>query len=684
MRAAESLLFWAVAHCVGAGAFPGFAPAAGPYTLRNAECGMRIGDRGLRASLGFFLHNRKSPFAINHSAFRIPHSAFSNLHGPPATAQWATEPPPPQSPPLKGRAGEGDPTWQGGDGGVQKLAEKYWDALMERRPTWATSLGDYRFNDRLEDVSEESREQWTLRLRALLAEANRISAAGLPPADRLTRELLIRAIRDALLELNCRRHHTPLNPLSGPHIEFPLLLVSQPFRDAADFRNYTVRLRAFPKQVTDHITNMRAGITRGLVHPRVIIEKVIPQIRNHIVQDATRSEFYKPAVRPVAPLVNRGLWALGETERKAVTAELVSAIKSDVIPAYLQLLAFVEDEYLPQCRQTVGIGSVPNGLKVYDALVYLNTTVRRSPDEIHELGLAEVARIRLEMGKVQQTVGFAGSLDAFIVHMRTDPRYRFATAAELVAAGNEILQRTKSNLSTLFSNLPRADCVMKEIESFRAAASPVAYYNPPPEDGSRPGYYYINTSAPQERLRFTLEALTYHEAVPGHHLQIALDQENTDLPKFRRYGGFTAYVEGWALYAEQLGYEIGGYKDPYQRFGQLTLEMWRACRLVVDTGLHTKGWSRKQAIDYLAGNTSLTLIDIEAEVDRYICWPGQALGYKIGELAISQLRRFGEQQLGRRFDLRAFHDALLAGGAMPIDMLEQRMRTWITARKNGG
>jgi uncharacterized protein (DUF885 family) len=261
--------------------------------------------------------------------------------------------------------------------------------------------------------------------------------------------------------------------------------------------------------------------------------------------------------------------------------------------------------------------------------------------------------------------------------MRTDPAQRFKSGEELYSAADAILQRTKPLMPKLFTRLPKADCVMKEIESFRAPASPVAYYNPCPEDFSRPGYYYINVYKPEERLRFTLEALTYHEAIPGHHFQIALDQENTNLPKFRRYGSFTAYVEGWALYTEKLGYEIGGYKDAYSRFGQLTFEMWRACRLVVDTGMHAKGWPRQQAIDFMAANTSLARLDIESEIDRYISWPGQALAYKIGELRILQLRREAEKKLGDKFDLRAFHDALLSGGAMPIDVLEQRMRVWI-------
>jgi uncharacterized protein (DUF885 family) len=278
-------------------------------------------------------------------------------------------------------------------------------------------------------------------------------------------------------------------------------------------------------------------------------------------------------------------------------------------------------------------------------------------------------------------MGFQGTLEEFLTHMRKDPRYRFTSGAELVKAADDTLNRAKTAMPRLFTRLPEADCVMKEIEAYRAAASPVAFYNPTPEDGSRPGYFYINTYRPAERLRFTLEALTYHEAVPGHHLQMALDQENKSLPKFRRYGNFTAYTEGWALYAEKLGYEIGGYKEPADRFGQLTFEIWRACRLVVDTGIHDLRWSRDQAIELLERNTGLARLDIEAEVNRYIAWPGQALAYKIGELRIMKLREQAEAELGARFDLRAFHDRLLLEGAMPIDMLETRMGEWIAKQK---
>jgi uncharacterized protein (DUF885 family) len=555
------------------------------------------------------------------------------------------------------------------DPALKAVADRYWDAMMERSPTRATDIGDYRFNDRLEDLSEDARKQWTGKLQGLLTEVRVVPADRLSPADRLTRDLLERSIRDGLYEYaSLHSQYLPLEPLGGPQLRLPLILVSQPFRNIGDFHSYIARLRAFPKQVDDLIANMRKGVSLRIVSPRVTIEKVVPQIHTHIVDDPAQSEFYKPLQKADA---------LSEADRQTVTQEIVQAIRSDVVPAYRKLLQFVESEYLPACRPTVGIGAVPTGDRMYEELAYLNATVKVNADEVHELGLSEVARIRGEMGKVQKEVGFEGSLDDFLAHMRTDPAQRFKTGEELYAAADAILQRTKPLMPKLFTRLPKADCVMKEIESFRAPASPVAYYNPCPEDFSRPGYYYINVYKPEERLRFTLEALTYHEAIPGHHFQIALDQENTNLPKFRRYGAFTAYVEGWALYTEKLGYEIGGYKDAYSRFGQLTFDIWRACRLVVDTGMHAKGWPRQQAIDFMAANTSLARLDIESEIDRYISWPGQALAYKIGELRILQLRREAEKRLADKFDLRAFHDALLSGGAMPIDVLETRMRKWV-------
>lgn len=557
------------------------------------------------------------------------------------------------------------------DTALRDLAERYWDALMQRSPMRATSIGDYRFNDRLDDWSEAARKHWRTTLNKFLSEARRLPARALIPPDRWTRDLLQRDIADSIVRLDCLDHLMPYDFLDGPHLQFPLILVSQPFRHADDFRNYIARLRGFEQQVTDIIESGRRGLTIGLIPPRAVVRRIIPQVREHIVRDLPRSEFLKPL---------RIMDTLTGEDRAEITEKMTDAVRTVVVPGYLRLLAFFEDEVLPRSRSTVGIGALPEGDKTYQAKVYLSATVQMTPDEVHQLGLFEVARIRNEMDKARKEVKFEGDLDAFLAHMRSDPKYRFESAEELLSASHDILERTKPLMQRLFNRLPKADCVIKPIEDFRAEAAPVAYYNPAPADGSRPGYYYVNIHAPKERLRFTLEALTYHESIPGHHFQMALDQENTDLPMFRRYGGYTAYVEGWALYTEKLGYEIGGYQDPYQRFGQLTFEMWRACRLVVDTGMHAKQWTRRQAIDFMALNTSLAMPDIESEIDRYITWPGQALGYKIGELRILEMRREAEEALGEKFQLAEFHDALLSGGAMPIDMLGRRMKAWIAER----
>ena len=552
---------------------------------------------------------------------------------------------------------------------LDQAADRYWDISMRRSPTRATAIGDYRFNDQLDDLSDAAEARFTSELKSLQGELRGVQMNGLNQESKLTYALLQRAIEDDLTRMSLKIDRLlALEPLEGPHLRLPLILVAHPLRDTDDFETFVKRLRAFPRQVDDIISNLKEGVSQGVTSPRVIIAKVIPQMREQVVDEPQKSPLYDALKKiDVVPEAQR------DETKKAVT----DAIRDDVVPAYRKLLKFAEEEYLPKCRDTVGLIAVPGGPAMYEKLAALNATVTVKPDDVHALGLSEVERIRGEKAKIQKEVDFPGSLDAFLEKMRTDPRFRFASRDELFDTAGDILMRAKSQMPKLFGKLPKADCVMKEIESFRAPASPVAYYNPPPEDGSRPGYYYINTYKPEERLKFTLEALTYHEAVPGHHLQIALDQENTSLPKFRRYGGYTAYIEGWALYTEKLGYEIGGYKSPYDRFGQLTFEMWRACRLVVDTGMHAKNWTREQAIEFMAKNTSLAAVDVTNEVDRYISWPGQALGYKIGELRILSLRAEAEKKLGDKFDIRAFHDALLSGGPMPIDTLETRMRAWI-------
>jgi len=423
--------------------------------------------------------------------------------------------------------------------------------------------------------------------------------------------------------------------------------------------------------VDQAIANCHEGIRRGVVLPRVIVRKVIPQIRSHL-GPVKESEFLKP--------IRQFPDGMDKQTRAELTAELRKAVQDSVIAAYRKLLTFVENEYVPACRDTVGIWAIPDGDAIYDNLARFHTTTELSVDEIHSIGLREIERIHQAMAAVAKEMGFDGSVEQFIDYMRTAPKFKAASREALLDGFRSILKRTTAQMPRLFNRLPRARCEVKEIEAYRAASAAAAYAYPPPADGSRPGYFYVNTYQATHRPTYTMEALTYHEAYPGHHLQLSLDIENASLPAFRRHGEFTAYVEGWGLYAEGLGSLIGGYRDPPSRFGRLTYDAWRAARLVVDTGIHRYHWSRQKAINYMKANTGLSEVNIESEVDRYIAWPGQALAYKIGELTIRRIRIEAERRLGERFDLRRFHDALLCCGAQPLSILETRMRAWVDAQ----
>lgn len=552
-----------------------------------------------------------------------------------------------------------------------ELAERYWDALLRQKPAWATALGEYSHNDKLEDLSEAGRQRWQHQLRGLQKDLYRIPERTLSESDALIHQLLQHALRDRLLRLELNKHLVPLDPLWGPHLRFPLILTSQPFRDARDFDAYVRRLRAFPQQVNDMIANMRRGSAAGVVSPRVIVERVLGQLRTHIVADATESVFYAPV---------RQLSQLAPAEREAVRHAVLDAIQGDVIPAYLQLLAYVEDDYLHRCRSTIGISALPRGEQLYAAHVYLSTSLRLTPAEIHAYGLTRIKEIESQLAALQPRLGFEGTVGQFLEHMRQDVRYRARSRAEILERYRGVLERTKPRIKELVTKVPRTDCVVMELEPFRAESAPAAYYNLAPHDGSSPAYFYVNTHAPSSRVTYTTEVLTYHESVPGHHLQMSLAQENESLPQFQRYARNSAFEEGWALYAEGLAREIDGYADPVQEFGRLSFALWRAARLVVDTGIHAQGWSRQQALDFMAQHTALTPAAIEAEVDRYIVWPGQALSYQLGLRVFLGLRDEAIRTLGARFDARTFHDELLSWGAQPLDILEQRMQAWIKAQ----
>ncbi|MDH5455317.1 MAG: DUF885 domain-containing protein, partial [Gammaproteobacteria bacterium] len=444
------------------------------------------------------------------------------------------------------------------------------------------------------------------------------------------------------------------------------------FDSVADYDDWIVRLSKIDDLVDETIALAEQGRKKGLVAPAVLMQRMPDQLAGQVVEFAADSPFF----RPFAALPE----SFSPADRERLRAEATEVIEKTVVPAYRKLDRYFNSKYLPAARDSIGLSALPNGSAWYEHQARSYTTTRLSPDEIHRIGLDEVKRIRDEMAQVIKEVEFAGSFQEFLTYLRTDPQFYFDNPDDLYKEYLATSKRLDPELVKLFGKLPRMPYGVKPIPDSIAPDTTTAYYNRPAADGSRPGYYFVNLYKPEVRPRYEIEVLSVHEAVPGHHLQLALQQELGDVPMFRRFMGFTAFVEGWGLYSERLGYDMGLYQDPYSRFGQLTYDMWRAVRLVVDTGMHYKGWTREQAIDFFRDNAAKTEHDIVNEIDRYIAWPGQALAYKIGQLKILQIRSRAEVQLGDNFDIRAFHDELLGAGALPLDLLEQRMDSWLAAQ----
>jgi uncharacterized protein (DUF885 family) len=556
---------------------------------------------------------------------------------------------------------------------LHQLFEKDWQWRLEQYPEFATVLGDNRYNDRLTDYSMEAIERRKAHSRDMLAEIQKIDRAGLSGQDLVSYDLFL---RERQLEVEGQRFPTelmPLNQMMGPQIEFAQLAGMTPFRNAKDYLDYLARLDAFPLAIDQLIQLLQRGIEQKWVPPAVPLRSVPAQIEGQIVTDPTRSPLYKP-FEAFPGDIAQGV-------RNRLAAEGRRRIKASVVPALAKLHRYVKEIYLPACRQDIGASSLPGGAAFYEYAARVSTTTNLSPKGIHEIGEREVGRIRKEMEAVIKQVGFKGSFQDFLSFLRTDPRFYYTKAEDLVMAYRDISKRADAQLPGLFAELPRNTYGVREIPDYEAPAQTTAYYQPGAADGSRPGWYWVNAYKLDTRPKYEMEALSLHEAVPGHHLQISRAQELKGLPDFRRNGGYTAYIEGWGLYAESLGADMGFYTDPYSKFGQLTYEMWRACRLVVDTGMHSLGWTRQQAIDFMKGNTAKTENDIIVEVDRYIVWPGQALAYKMGELKIKDLRAKAKRELGERFDLRKFHNALLDDGPLPLDLLETRVEGWIAEQK---
>ncbi len=547
-----------------------------------------------------------------------------------------------------------------------------WERTLRESPETASYLGDTRYNDRWADLTPQAIAASELADRQALEQLGRIDRGALSPEDRLNYDLFKRQYEHAVEAQAYRQFLIPLNQRGGIQTQDEILEVLR-FDTAQAYEDWLTRLESLPTLIDQTAALLRQGVKEKRLNPRIVMQRIPAQLEKQLVDDARQSPFHRPfdAFPETIP----------EPVRKAYLRRAQAAIAEGIVPAYRRLHRYFVDEYLPACPEDIGARSQPDGAALYAFLARRYTTTALTPDEIHAIGLREVERIRGEMEAIREQVQFDGDLQSFFEYLRTDPQFYFDSGEALLQAYQALAKRVDPELPRLFATIPRLPYGVRAVPDNVAPDTTTAYYLPGAADGTRAGYFYVNLYRPETRPKYEMEALTLHEAMPGHHFQIARAQELGELPPFRKNSwGMTAYVEGWGLYAESLGTELGLYQDPYSRFGALTYEMWRAVRLVVDTGMHHKRWTRQQAIDFFKDNAAKSELDIVNEIDRYIAWPGQALAYKIGELKIRELRTRAEQTLGDRFDVRRFHDEVLGAGAIPLDLLERRIDTWIAAQ----
>ena len=558
---------------------------------------------------------------------------------------------------------------------LNTLFEAYFEETLRLNPVLATSIGDPRYNDRFEvSISPEWRARAEKLDRDYLERVKAIDPKLLSGQDLLSYEIF-RAGRELDLEgYRYPSHLIPLNQFYSTPNFFAQLGSGgglQPFETVKDYDDFLKRLDGFVAWTDQAIVNMREGIAKGYTLPRVLGERVLPQLQAHVVAKPEDSLYFGPVRDMPADF--------SAADRERLTAAYRAAIETKVVPSYRRLHDFMRDEYLPKSRTSVGLDALPDGKAWYEYNVRDVTTTDYTPAQIHEIGLSEVARIRGEMKGVMEKVGFKGTLDEFFVFLNTDPQFVHPSREALVQGYVDIKNRVNPELPRLFETLPKADYEVRAVEPFREKSAAGGSYQAASEDGSRPGIFYANAYDLKARPKWAMEALSLHEGNPGHHFQITLQREQKDLPKFRRFGGYTAYSEGWGLYAESLGSELGLYVDPYQYFGMLEGELFRAIRLVVDTGLHSKGWTREQVLDYIEENSATSEARRVSETERYIAIPGQALAYKVGNLRIRAARKRAEKALGANFDVRKFHEQVLMTGALPLEVLDAKIDRWIAA-----
>jgi uncharacterized protein (DUF885 family) len=552
---------------------------------------------------------------------------------------------------------------------LHDLFDRDWEFRLKEDPLFATSVGRHEYDDRLPSVTPADLERQTTTTKSMLGELAAIDRSQLPAEEQVSYDIFRRQLEDRVADFELGEYQMPFNADSGFHTGFSRLPEEVPLATVKDYESYISRLKDWPRYVREQIELMRIGLKRGMTVPRATLEGYEGTMSAHVVDDPAKSVFWTPFEKfpPTLP----------ETQRARLSAEGRTAIMEGAVAGYRELLDFFRKEYLPGARKTLAAAELPNGLAVYKQRIREFTTLDLPPEEIHKIGLAEVNRISAEMDAVMKQVKFEGDFAAFLKFLRSDPRFYAKTPDELLQRAAWIAKRIDGKLPAFFKTLPRLPYTVQPVPPDIAPKYTSGRYVEAPEGSTQPGIYWVNIYKLESRPLYNLEALTLHEAVPGHHLQIARSRELENLPNFRRFSYISSFGEGWGLYSEWLGKEMGFYTDPYSDFGRLTYEMWRACRLVVDTGIHVMGWTRQQANDYLASHTALPLHEVETEVDRYISWPGQALAYKLGELKIKELRKRAEQALGEHFDVRQFHDVVLGSGAVPLNVLEANVDRWI-------
>ena len=557
---------------------------------------------------------------------------------------------------------------------LHAIFDEAWQFRLQENPLFATSVGVHTSGDRLPSLAPEDLLRRQRYWKVTLDRLNQIALESLGKRDQINIRIFKRSIEDRLAGYKFKSYLMPFNADSGFHTGLARLAKRVPLATVQDYENYIARLRAIPRYMDEHLAFMQEGIDAGMTVPKVVLDGYEVTIETHVVDDATESVFYEPfETFPVAvPLKHH----------ERLRAEGKQAIMEAAVEGYRTFLEFFVGEYVPNARETIGASELPNGRAYYEQQVKHYTTLDLTAAEIHQIGLQEVERIHEEMMMVIDEVGFKGSFADFLTFLRTDSQFYVETPEDLLKEASYIAKRMDAKLPSLFGHLPRLPYGVEPVPDHIAPKYTAGRYVGPSEGSTEPGYYWVNTYALESRPLYNLEALTFHEAAPGHHLQNAIARELKDLPNFRRFSYLSAFGEGWGLYCEWLGLEAGFYTDPYSNFGRLTYEMWRACRLVVDTGMHAMGWTRDRAMDFLASNTALPLYEVRTETDRYISWPGQALAYKMGELKIKELRRHAEDVLAQDFDVREFHDVVLGNGSVPLDVLEEQVKSWVETRRS--